>query len=202
MMDFVVRVLPTTTAALPLGLHYKKPMSCLLASPVRLFLARLPHILFRTSFWLPCPGWSSFLLRIGEHHILSVELQYSLTRSKSSSRRFTTMFSKFAVALLLLVPTLSSVVATPVHSGMTNMHLPPISTLTSSPAVRDSNSYSLDSWRGFQSMNGFDDFYGEGNFDGSRNERIFVQQDRIVCRTEEIKIVQQRLVILKEVAKR
>lgn len=51
-------------------------------------------------------------------------------------------------------------------------------------------------------MSNFDGFYGSGNFDGSSNQIIVEQQEEVVCHSVEIEIVQQKLVILQEIAKR
>lgn len=55
-------------------------------------------------------------------------------------------------------------------------------------------------------MAGFDDFYGVDNFRGSDFEQTFVQetetQTEIVCHSESIEIIQQRLLVLQEMAKR
>jgi len=48
----------------------------------------------------------------------------------------------------------------------------------------------------------FDDFYGSDNFDGRRNRQVIVEREVEVCRREQIEIVQQRLVILQEMARR
>lgn len=52
-------------------------------------------------------------------------------------------------------------------------------------------------------MSDFDGFYGIDNFSGSSNTQILVvQQEEIICSSVEIDIVQQKLAILVEVAKR
>ncbi|KLO17177.1 hypothetical protein SCHPADRAFT_821757 [Schizopora paradoxa] len=51
-------------------------------------------------------------------------------------------------------------------------------------------------------MSNFDDFFGQDNFNEVLNEQTIIeQQTEIVCSSEEISIVQQRLSILVEVAK-
>lgn len=65
------------------------------------------------------------------------------------------------------------------------------------------NSYpSLSSWGGHKSLDRFDDFYGQGRFDVSQFKETVIQKQEIVCRTQQIEIIQQRLVILQEMAKR
>jgi len=68
--------------------------------------------------------------------------------------------------------------------------------------VRDNN-VSLNNYAGLQSMSGFDNFRGSGNFDGSQNAQVVVvQEQETVCHTEQIEIIQQKLVVLQELAKR
>lgn len=52
-------------------------------------------------------------------------------------------------------------------------------------------------------MAGFDDFYGRDNFVGYCSNYGFVKQDKeVVCHSEAVKIVQQRLLVIQELAKR
>ncbi|EJD06565.1 uncharacterized protein FOMMEDRAFT_102402 [Fomitiporia mediterranea MF3/22] len=52
-------------------------------------------------------------------------------------------------------------------------------------------------------MSNFDDFFGQNNFDSSQNEQtVVVQEKQVVCQTQEIEVVQQKLVVLMEVMKR
>jgi len=51
-------------------------------------------------------------------------------------------------------------------------------------------------------MSNFDDFYGPRNFDGSRNKVIIIEEEEVECRSEKVRIVQQRLAILHELSKR
>lgn len=62
---------------------------------------------------------------------------------------------------------------------------------------------SFNKWGGFSSLDGFDNFYGRDNFVGFCDNYVFVKQDKeLVCRSEAIKIVQQRLLVIQELAKR
>ncbi|KAF8884952.1 hypothetical protein CPB85DRAFT_1186610, partial [Mucidula mucida] len=62
---------------------------------------------------------------------------------------------------------------------------------------------SFDSWHGISSLHGFDNFYGVGNFDGSFfHQPTIVEQTEVVYRSIDIKIIQQKLVVLQEIAKR
>ncbi|KAF8964283.1 hypothetical protein BDZ97DRAFT_1904564 [Flammula alnicola] len=62
---------------------------------------------------------------------------------------------------------------------------------------------SFDNWGGFSSLSGFDNFYGTDNFIGSVESQTVVEQNtELVCHTESIEIIQQRLLVLQEMAKR
>ncbi|KAF9468105.1 hypothetical protein BDZ94DRAFT_1247193 [Collybia nuda] len=62
---------------------------------------------------------------------------------------------------------------------------------------------SFDEWGGIQSLKNFDSFNGQDNFDGSRNAQIIiVQEQQVVCRRQDARIIQQQLAILQELAKR
>jgi len=75
----------------------------------------------------------------------------------------------------------------------------------STPIVaRYGNSYSFDNWGGISSLNGFDNFYGSDDFSGSSFSTTLVeeQQEELVCHSESVEIIQQRLLVLQEMAKR
>lgn len=60
---------------------------------------------------------------------------------------------------------------------------------------------SLNKWNGLEVLNGFDNFFGLGNFDGSRNlQNVFLNQQN-VCQAQQLNVVQQQLFILQESAK-
>lgn len=70
-------------------------------------------------------------------------------------------------------------------------------------AIAARNSYSFDNYGGISSLSGFDNFYGSDNFGGDIQSQIIVeQQEQVVCRSESIEIIQQRLLVLQEMAKR
>lgn len=51
-------------------------------------------------------------------------------------------------------------------------------------------------------MSNFDQFFGSDNFDSSFNEQtVIIQEEQVVCETQEIEIVQQKLVVLVEAMK-
>lgn len=54
-------------------------------------------------------------------------------------------------------------------------------------------------------MSSFDNFYGYGNFDNTRfssSQITIVKEQELVCHSESIVIIQQRLLVLQEMAKR
>jgi len=66
-----------------------------------------------------------------------------------------------------------------------------------------STPYSFNNWGGISSMSGFDNFYGSGNFDGSQSfHQTIIEQKEVVCHSQTIEVIQQRLVVLQEMAKR
>ncbi|KAK0204787.1 hypothetical protein DFS33DRAFT_694276 [Desarmillaria ectypa] len=65
------------------------------------------------------------------------------------------------------------------------------------------NDVSLSNWGGFQSLSGFDNFSGVDNFDGSKSAQVIVvQEQQTVCQIRQVEVIQQKLVILQEMAKR
>ncbi|KAF5375826.1 hypothetical protein D9757_011181 [Collybiopsis confluens] len=63
---------------------------------------------------------------------------------------------------------------------------------------------SFDSWGSISSFDGFDNFYGVDNFSGeiSVSSQVVVQEQVEVCESVSIEIVQQKLLVLQEIAKR
>ncbi|KAG6915186.1 hypothetical protein DXG01_012782 [Tephrocybe rancida] len=98
------------------------------------------------------------------------------------------MFAKLAVQFVTLATLATSVVAGP-------LALRPKYEL----AARGFTSFN--NWGGFSSLSNFDNFYGSDNFDGSHYNQVVVSHE-LVCHTERIEIIQQRLVVLQEMAKR
>ncbi|KAF8645214.1 hypothetical protein AX16_008041 [Volvariella volvacea WC 439] len=63
--------------------------------------------------------------------------------------------------------------------------------------------FSFNGWHGISSLNNFDSFYGADNFDNSHLEQMVVaQQQTLVCQSQSIEIIQQRLTVIMEMAKR
>lgn len=62
---------------------------------------------------------------------------------------------------------------------------------------------SFNSWNGISSLDNFDNFYGCDDFSHSTYTQTVVKQDSsLVCHSESIEIIQQRLAVLQEMAKR
>jgi len=62
---------------------------------------------------------------------------------------------------------------------------------------------SFNNWGGISSLSGFDNFYGSDNFAGSIESQTVVEnQEEVVCHSESVTIIQQRLLVLQEMAKR
>lgn len=106
---------------------------------------------------------------------------------------------RFASVLLLA----ASAFATPVSKRQRwNDDLVNLYVRDANVFIRDAN-VSLNNYAGLQSMSGFDNFRGSDNFDGSQNAQVVVvQEQETVCHTEQIEIIQQKLVVLQELAKR
>jgi len=103
------------------------------------------------------------------------------------------MFAKFTVQIFIVAALATGTLAGP-------LALKPSTGL----AIRDSHSFN--NWGGFSSLAGFDHFYGVDNFSGSEFEQTVVQetetQTEVVCHSETVEIIQQRLLVLRELAKR
>ncbi|KAL0575171.1 hypothetical protein V5O48_006793 [Marasmius crinis-equi] len=97
------------------------------------------------------------------------------------------------LAGLLLV---SSAIAGPVTP-------PPGPAGVAAPPAPADESISFNNWNNISSLQGFDDFRGKDNYDGSKNAQVIVvQQQQQVCQTKQVEIIQQKLVVLQELAKR
>jgi len=102
------------------------------------------------------------------------------------------MFAKLAVPFVSLVTLAHGVLGGPVA-------LRPSFEL----AARGYNYPSFNNWGGFSSLSGFDGFYGSDNFDGSHSSQVVIkQQQQVVCHSQKIELIQQRLVVLSEMAKK
>ncbi|KAF9441465.1 hypothetical protein P691DRAFT_812760 [Macrolepiota fuliginosa MF-IS2] len=99
------------------------------------------------------------------------------------------MFAKFASFALLASSTIAGVLAAPLTSPNPNL------------AARTPQSFN--NWGGISAFGNFDNFYGADNFDGSVHfTQTVVQEQQVVCHTQAIEVIQQRLLVLQEMAKR
>jgi hypothetical protein len=71
-----------------------------------------------------------------------------------------------------------------------------------SSAFSGLSSPSFNDWHGISSLDGFDDFYGQDNFASSLNVQTVVSDNVLVCHSFSVEIIQQRLAVLQEFAKR
>jgi len=51
-------------------------------------------------------------------------------------------------------------------------------------------------------MSNFDNFYGSDNFNGSQYTQTIVHDKQVVCHSQQVEIVQQKLAVIKEMVKR
>ncbi|KAJ7650311.1 hypothetical protein FB45DRAFT_14809 [Roridomyces roridus] len=61
---------------------------------------------------------------------------------------------------------------------------------------------SFNTWGGFHSLDNFDNFYGVDNFAGFHRKEVLESTQDVVCHSQAIEIIQQRLLVLQEMAKR
>ncbi|KAF5385720.1 hypothetical protein D9757_005493 [Collybiopsis confluens] len=65
---------------------------------------------------------------------------------------------------------------------------------------------SFDGWHGISSLSGFDNFYGSDNFSGEISSEVSVnveeQEQVVVCQSLSVEVIQQKLLVLQEMAKR
>jgi hypothetical protein len=96
------------------------------------------------------------------------------------------MFSKLCKLALVSAALVAGVAAKPIPRTL---------------AVR--GGFAFDGFHGISSFSGFDDFYGSDNFIGHISSQTVVEQDsELVCHSETITIIQQRLLVIQEMAKR
>ncbi|KAJ7903538.1 hypothetical protein B0H14DRAFT_945714 [Mycena olivaceomarginata] len=69
--------------------------------------------------------------------------------------------------------------------------------------ARSNDSVSFNNYNNISQLQGFDDFNGKDNFNGGRNDQtIVIKEVEKKCEVVKIEIVQQKLAILQELAKR
>lgn len=104
------------------------------------------------------------------------------------------MFSKTALLLVSLVSLTSMVTSSPLSWNRDLANL---------KSRAGSSSVSFNNWGGHSSLENFDNFNGADNFCGSHNSQtIIVQEKQVVCHVQQVEIIQQRLVVLQELAKK
>ena len=89
-------------------------------------------------------------------------------------------------------------------SRYVSLNYQPISMLIFTVAIA-ARGYSFDNWGGLSSFSGWDNFYGSDNFVGdfSTGETVVTAEtSELVYHSESIAIIQQRLLVLQEMAKR
>jgi hypothetical protein len=98
------------------------------------------------------------------------------------------MFAKFS-ALFVAVALATGVVSAPTYKA------------TNALAARGQ---SFNNWGGISSLDGFDNFYSSDDFAHLHNfNQVVVKQDsELVCHSEQVTIIQQRLAVLQEMAKK
>ncbi|KAG7089607.1 hypothetical protein E1B28_011273 [Marasmius oreades] len=99
------------------------------------------------------------------------------------------MFVRFAVQLITVATLAITTSASP---------------LVSKPAqVVARGSHSFNDWGGYSSLSNFDDFYGSDDFCHAHVKQTVIQKEQqVVCHSQSVEIIQQRLVVLQEMAKK
>ncbi|KAJ7773237.1 hypothetical protein B0H16DRAFT_1511608 [Mycena metata] len=118
----------------------------------------------------------------------------------SISQIFPTMFAATTVLFISLLSLTSEVIAKPLsfirEQALMARNAPNML------FARDNN-VSFSNWNNISALQGFDDFNGQGNFNGRNNDqKIVINEVETRCETVKITIVQQKLAILQELAKR
>jgi hypothetical protein len=114
------------------------------------------------------------------------------------------MFAKLAVPFLALAALVS---AAPAHAGaglckslLVFSYILSFTNKLNSAKRYDFPSFS--NYGGYSSLSGFDDFYGVDDFSHAHFSQTVVSEKELVCHSQSIVIIQQRLAVLQEMAKR
>ncbi|KAJ7475819.1 hypothetical protein FB451DRAFT_1397220 [Mycena latifolia] len=113
------------------------------------------------------------------------------------------MFATSTVLFLSLLSLTSEVIAKPLSYRREQALV-----LRNAPALqaRDNGTnqtVSFNNWNNISALQGFDDFNGQNNFNGKKNgQTIVIKEVQTKCETVKITIVQQKLAILQEIAKK
>jgi len=98
------------------------------------------------------------------------------------------MFAKFAAPFVAVSALAAGVMSTPVAYK------------SNAIAARGQ---SFNNWGGISSLSNFDNFYGSNDFSHHNMNQVVVKQDsELVCHSETVTIIQQRLAVLQEMAKK
>ncbi|KAL0952034.1 hypothetical protein HGRIS_008678 [Hohenbuehelia grisea] len=107
------------------------------------------------------------------------------------------MFASFATKFVTVAALVAGAMSTPIAYPGTDLAARAPSDLSTR------SSHSFNRWNGHRSLDHFDNFYGEDNFDGSVHfNQVVESENHLVCHSQSIEIIQQRLVVLQEMAKR
>ncbi|KAF7310260.1 Amidohydro-rel domain-containing protein [Mycena indigotica] len=155
----------------------------LFSSSVPSLRSTLPRLSFRLARLLAHSSLRS--------HSISSDLEFTTTTDISPHDN-PRMFANLA-ASLIAITLATGAIAVPVD--------------TSRVAARGygSSSVSFENWGGISSLHGFDNFYGSDDFAHFKHfSPVVVRQStpELVCHSQKVEIVQQRLAVLQEMAKR
>jgi len=112
------------------------------------------------------------------------------------------MFAASTVLFLSLLSLTSEVIAKPLsyrrEQALIQRNAPHLAL-----QARGNESVSFNNWNNISALQGFDDFNGADNFNGKKNaQTVVIKEVSTKCETVKIELVQQKLVILQELAKR
>jgi len=99
------------------------------------------------------------------------------------------MFAKLALPLITVSALATSVFASP------------LSIQANTVSRRNHGHVSFNNYNGFQDMANFDSFYGVDDFNGHNRHQTIDSSQNVVCHSQSVEIVQQRLAVLQEMAK-
>jgi len=86
--------------------------------------------------------------------------------------------------------------------GATTLSKPVNSRRHVTPVTNTRRDASFDNFNGLSSLSNFDGFFGSSNFDGSSNKQIVVEEKQVVCHQIDVKVLQQRMTVIREFIKR
>ncbi|KAF7327702.1 hypothetical protein MKEN_00349700 [Mycena kentingensis (nom. inval.)] len=141
-------------------------------------------------------GGSKFGVDSGRH-----AASYSLfIRSSKSSANLPTMFAKLALSLIAVSALATSAFAAAIPNARGVDYSPSSVEVVSAGHGRrvSFNNYNNIGWTSH-----FDDFYGIDDFNGRvRHQTVLTSESELVCHSQQVVIIQQRLAVLQEMARR